>query len=117
MNTDPVARVEQAPPDPLEQLGWVLLQRASGIGREQHHEALVFTKVADWSSECEYRFVALTEEDGYLHCSTDDSLRAVVVGNDFPDWQLAGAKRACQKLGSEFFKLHWEHFRPWTLSK
>jgi hypothetical protein len=51
---------------------------------EEHKEALLFTKLADWQGEWEYRFFVIGEGDEYVFCSTGASLRAVILGHRFP---------------------------------
>lgn len=78
----------------------------------QHHRALFFVKLADWSSEWEYRFIVVGESDDYLRCSIGGGLRAVVLGERFPEWQREGARRVCERAGADLLRLRWEHFRP-----
>jgi hypothetical protein len=82
---------------------------------KQHHQALLFTKLADWESEWEYRFVVVREADEYVYCSTGRSLRGVILGDRFPKWQWESAREACRKANVELRRMHWEHWRPWLL--
>lgn len=82
---------------------------------EEHHQALLFTKLADWQGEWEYRFVVVGEGDDYVFCSSGDSLRAVVLGQRFPPWQGESARRVCEEHGLALYRVHWEHWRPHLL--
>lgn len=79
---------------------------------EEHRQALLFTKLADWQGEWEYRFAVVGEGDEYVYCPTGDSLRAVILGHKFPKWQRESARRLCEEGGVELRRMHWEHWRP-----
>jgi hypothetical protein len=78
----------------------------------QHRGELFFTKLADWEGESEYRFVVIGGSGEYLRCSFEDSLRAVIVGEQFPDSQLEDAMRVTSEAGAEFRKLTWKDGFP-----
>ena len=82
---------------------------------EDHHDALLFTKLADWQGEWEYRFVAVGEGDDYVYCSIGNSLRAVILGHKFPPWQGESARKLCEERGLALYRVHWEHWRPFLL--
>jgi hypothetical protein len=71
------------------------------------------TKALDWQSEHEYRVTILTDQtadDGYLHVPFGDasSVRALMLGERFPDWQLPAARWACERFGVELLRLQWQ---------
>jgi Protein of unknown function (DUF2971) len=82
---------------------------------EDHHDALLFTKLADWQGEWEYRFVVLGKGDDYVYCSIGNSLRAVILGHRFPPWQGESARKLCEEHGLALYRVHWEHWRPHLL--
>jgi hypothetical protein len=41
-----------------------------------------------------------------------DALVAVIVGERFPNWQLLGANRACERVDAMFGKIGWRNGRP-----
>jgi hypothetical protein len=51
------------------------------------YRELFLLKTRDWESEHEYRFVARRADEDYLSVPFGDSLRLVIVGRRFPDWQ------------------------------
>lgn len=73
----------------------------------KHLEDLLLLKTDDWRSEHEYRFVSLQKEPGYRFVPYADTLRAVIVGERFPSWQVAGADTACIHAGAELRRLDW----------
>jgi hypothetical protein len=83
---------------------------------ETHHEALFFTKLADWAGEWEYRFIVMGEGDDYLLCSTGESRRAIILGHEFPPWQGESARKACEEHAVALHRVHWEHWRPHLLN-
>jgi hypothetical protein len=82
---------------------------------ERHRQALYFTKLADWESEWEYRFIVVGKDYDYLDCAIGDSLRAVVLGHEFPPWQGESVRKLCEEHGLALYRVHWEHWRPFLL--
>jgi hypothetical protein len=77
-------------------------------------------KTLDWQSEHEYRVTIVTDktaDDGYLFVPFGDasSVRAVILGERFPEWQVPGAKWACEQVGVELHRLQWLAGLPWSL--
>jgi hypothetical protein len=77
---------------------------------EANHDSLFFLKALDWRSEYEYRFV-LTAPPGDRGILTEfrDSLVAVIAGERFPDWQVAGALELAARHEAEALQLHWDN--------
>jgi hypothetical protein len=80
-----------------------------------HHEALFFTKLSDWEHESEYRFVLLSNTTEPVTCSYGDALRAVIVGHEFPEWQVPSALALCAKTSAMPKRMHWELSQPWVI--
>ncbi len=72
-----------------------------------HADDLFLLKTLDWNSEHEYRFLAQRPDDNYLMATFEKALVAVVVGAEFPDWQVAGAQKLCSSLNTKLFRLKW----------
>jgi hypothetical protein len=77
-----------------------------------HAEELFFRKLEDWASENEYRFLVLDDNERVVHTPYGDALRAVIVGERFPDWQLAAAARACASAQVDLRQILWGAFPP-----
>ena len=84
-----------------------------------------FLKSDDFKTEHEFRAVLMADDldlgqdgaplitDGdYVSVNYRDSLVAVIVGERFPNWQLASAKRAAERAGAMFGKVGWRQGRP-----
>jgi hypothetical protein len=58
-----------------------------------------------------------TADDGYLYVPFGDapSIRAVILGEQFPEWQVPAAKWACEQIGVELLALQWRMGQPWPL--
>jgi hypothetical protein len=78
----------------------------------QYAEALFLTKIRDWESEQEYRFVEFAEDDAFSFVDYGDGLAAVVLGHDFPGWQRSAAVAVAQEAAVPVFQLEWELGRP-----
>ena len=74
---------------------------------EKHAPELFFRKLLDWQTEQEYRYVVMGDESGRMFVDYADTLRAVIVGARFPEWQVAGAAKVCQDAGVELRKMRW----------
>lgn len=81
---------------------------------EKHHEALFFLKTDDWATEYEYRALLLSPSDEYAYVSYADALAAVVVGEEFPAWQLPGAQAVCEDAHVELRQITWKLGVPWA---
>jgi hypothetical protein len=77
-----------------------------------HAEELFFRKLEDWATEREYRFLVLDDAVRIVYAPYDDALRAVIVGERFPDWQIAAAARACSTAQVDLRKILWGAFPP-----
>jgi hypothetical protein len=91
----------------LRELGDGDIERGlhSHIGR--YAEELFFRKLEDWSTEAELRFVLLDQDKVDVHVPYGDTLRAVIVGERFPRWQLDGAAKVCEAHHLEFRQMQW----------
>jgi hypothetical protein len=83
---------------------------------ESNRRELFFLKTDDWQSEHEFRAVLFDVADDYVFTDYGDALRAVVVGEKFPDWQVAGARALAEEHGVELRKAHWFQGRPWLIA-
>jgi hypothetical protein len=77
---------------------------------------LFFLKSDDWTTEYEFRALLTSTEDEYAFADYGDSLRAVVLGEQFPKWQIAGAKEVCEAANVELRQIVWWRGRPTTVS-
>ena len=73
---------------------------------ERNAEELFFRKVEDWSSERELRYLLL-DDNGVAVAVPFERIRAVILGERFPSWQLPGAAAACSEVGAELLKMEW----------
>jgi hypothetical protein len=85
-----------------------------------HEHDLFFVKTLDWQSEHEFRVTLIPNvqgDDGYVHVPFGDaeSVRAVILGERFPEWQIPAAKWVCEQVGVTLLALHWIHGLPWPL--
>jgi hypothetical protein len=73
---------------------------------QQNAEELFFRKVEDWASERELRYVLLDDDDGEVVVPYKQ-LRALILGEQFPHWQLPGAAALCQVADATLLKMAW----------
>jgi hypothetical protein len=72
-----------------------------------HAKELFFRKLEDWMTEHEYRYVILDGGTNETYVHYGGSLRAVIVGEGFQDWQLPGAAEVCSDVGADLRQIRW----------
>jgi hypothetical protein len=83
----------------------------------EHEADLFFTKTLDWQTEHEYRvtlFPSKASDDGYLYVPFGgaESVRAVILGEHFPQSEVAKAESICQKAAVELLIAIWSSGAP-----
>jgi hypothetical protein len=78
-----------------------------------HIGELFFTKLCDWETESEYRFVIQTDDPRAVYARVSTSLRAVILGADegSRSYEPSFAK-VCDAAGVEIFHMRWNHGFP-----
>jgi hypothetical protein len=71
----------------------------------RHSPVLFFRTLEDWHSDREYRYVLLDQDPSVV--VPYRGLRGVIIGERFPNWQLAGAAAVCQDAGVLLRKMQW----------
>jgi hypothetical protein len=66
-----------------------------------------FLKIGDWASEQEFRYLVFRDVPHPIYVSFGGNLRAVVLGEKYPDWQLPVARAATAKAGAELHRVVW----------
>jgi hypothetical protein len=79
----------------------------------KHYRALFFRKNLDWATELEYRWILRSPEPVAEFVPIRESLRAVVIGHDFPGDDLDALKYLAQGFGAvEVAQCRWRNGRP-----
>jgi hypothetical protein len=83
----------------------------------EHEADLYFTKTLDWQAEHEYRvtiFTDKTADDGYVYVPFGgaESVRAVILGEHFPQAQVSHAESICERAGVELLMVIWTAGAP-----
>jgi hypothetical protein len=66
----------------------------------------------DFETEREFRAVVPAAGDEYAYVDYQDALYAVILGERFPRWQIAGVVEFCSSKGVEVHEIAWERGRP-----
>lgn len=75
---------------------------------DQHFGLLLFTKMEDYSDERETRYVVLDGRDApFVHVAYGSSLRAVVLGEGFPEAAIIEARERCAAAGVAIRQVDW----------
>lgn len=75
----------------------------------RQYDALLYSKLTDWSNEQEYRFAVLTGSvvPQYLPFDVRGRLKAVVFGALFPFYGLREAAGICHRIGAAAYQVNW----------
>jgi hypothetical protein len=78
----------------------------------EHVGTLLFTKLGDWATEMEFRFVLRGRNPSFEFVDTGDALVAACVGPDYPDGDASGvlARLAARELPT--FRVQWSNGHP-----
>jgi Protein of unknown function (DUF2971) len=75
-------------------------------------QEIFFTKLTDWASEMEYRFVLPTDHEQPVLVPIRDSLKAVIIGEGVGDVYLPAISKACEEKPVPIYKVRWTYGRP-----
>lgn len=106
----------------LDQFNEATLAEDVAIHVQRHYEDFFFLKTEDWATEFEYRFVWEAAEPPVPPSVPHfvpfrDSLRYVVVGEKFSEWQIPAAKQVAEAAGADLRRMTWELSLPWPTSQ
>jgi hypothetical protein len=87
-------------------------KRGLAVHIEEHAQELFFRKLTDWSTESEYRSVVAVRGASEVAVDFGESLRAVVLGEHFPSWQIPAAAEMCRASGIDLRQIRWGAFPP-----
>ena len=79
---------------------------------DRYFDALFLTKLRDWETENEYRFVVRTDKQGYEFASIETSLRAVCLGGEVARTYVPSFTALCEGRGWEVLQMRWENGYP-----
>ncbi len=80
-----------------------------------HKHELFFTKLTDWESEIEYRFLTYWDDPGELYVDVSSALKAVVAGH-LATAQYGPTLRAlCEPEDTVLARMHWQNGLPMAL--
>jgi hypothetical protein len=79
---------------------------------DAHVDELFFTKLRDWETECEYRFVVRTNDAEFLLVNVADSLRALIIRVDVSTHYLPALSALCDPKTVAIHRAQWQHGRP-----
>jgi hypothetical protein len=79
-----------------------------------HWDHYLFTKLADWTSEHEYRLAILSHADADEFLDCDGVILGVVLGHRFPSSQIPAASSACEEARVKLWRIDWGGGYPTT---
>ena len=79
------------------------------IDKNRMLKSIFFKKSIDWVGEQERRWLVFHEEKNEIFISIKSSIKAVVLGSEFPINQISQAKMYCKDLGCPCFMLGYHH--------
>ena len=79
------------------------------INENEMLKSVFFKKNIDWIGEQERRWLIFHEDKKEIFMSIKSSIKAVVLGSEFPDNQISQATMYCNDLGSPCYMLDYQH--------
>jgi Protein of unknown function (DUF2971) len=77
-----------------------------------HRQDFFFLKTDDWAAEHEFRAVFAGSDAEYVFAGYSRALVAVIVGEKFPNWQVAGAREICTTTDIALRRVRWYNGHP-----
>lgn len=79
----------------------------------QHHmrqnkRVYFFSKHTDWKDEAEYRIVLLGSSSNDILLKVNSSLKAIIVGSEFPEVYLPSLGNICKNMSIDAYRVNWE---------
>ncbi len=78
----------------------------------KHRDELFFTKLLDWETEREFRFVVTTTDVESVEISVRDAVRAVILGADLDGAYKPAFAALCDDASVEILRAKWMHGVP-----
>jgi hypothetical protein len=75
---------------------------------EAHKHDLFFTKLKDWETEMEYRFLTYWDDPGELYVDVSSALHAIVAGHAVRPQYGPSLRALCNPEGIVLAQMHWE---------
>lgn len=79
------------------------------INENEMLRSIYFKKSIDWIHENEFRWLFFSESKETIYVSIENSVKAVVLGCEFPPNQFSQAKAYCEYLGCSCYVLKYQH--------
>jgi hypothetical protein len=78
----------------------------------EHIGELFFTKLRDWETEMEYRFVVETDHPDPIYVNVRRALRAVILGAEVSGFYEPAFSALCDPAAIAILRMNWVHARP-----
>jgi len=78
----------------------------------KHHHELFFTKLLDWQTEREFRFVITTNDVDPVDVPIHNTVRAVILGQDVAPTYKPALAALCDESSVEILQIRWTHGIP-----
>jgi hypothetical protein len=79
---------------------------------DRHVRELFFTKLEDWASEVEYRFVIRWEAEEELFVDVEDALKGVIAGHAVAKEWAPALEALCDPHGVQLAQMWWQNGLP-----
>jgi hypothetical protein len=93
----------------VERLG---VDQAIDAHAKAHLHTLLFTKLLDWATELEYRFVLRGSDDVFEYVDFGKSLLTCCIGPNYPDVDPSGVQARLRTHGIPTYRLQWINGHP-----
>jgi hypothetical protein len=79
----------------------------------KHLDVLFFTKLRDWETEFEYRFVLEDRDADPVLVEVRNSMRAIIIGEDVSPSYVPALQALCDQVDARILRIRWQNARPW----
>jgi hypothetical protein len=80
--------------------------------RDEFKDVFFFQKNKDWENENEFRWIIRGDSNEPIFVRIEDSLRAILLGAEFPDDRLGEVHQFCSEYRAYVARIFWLNGRP-----
>jgi Protein of unknown function (DUF2971) len=96
----------------MAEVGRLGVDRAIDKHAETHLRTLMFTKLLDWATEAEYRFVLRGSNNSFEYVAFGEALLSCCIGPDYPHADPSGVGARLLARGTPMYRVQWINGHP-----
>jgi hypothetical protein len=96
----------------MAEVGRLGMDLAIDAHAETHLQTLLFTKLLDWATEEEYRFVLRGSNNTFEYIDFGEALLSCCIGPDYPQTDPSGVVARLRARGAPIHRVQWINGHP-----